>query len=129
MERRGKRVAEVSKKWIAIRDTYTVEIAGGEDEALILALTVIVRADVPGVNMKSRWSELMDWVDAADPGALRRRHAARAALAALSVWLFMRVVNGLFADGRMPSASLYAVTVCFIGSLVIVDPLREKKDA
>jgi uncharacterized protein YxjI len=42
MERRGKRVAEVSKKWIAIRDTYTVEIAGGEDEALILALTVVV---------------------------------------------------------------------------------------
>lgn len=42
MERRGKRVAEVSKKWIAIRDTYTVEIAGGEDEALILALTIVV---------------------------------------------------------------------------------------
>ena len=42
MERRGKRVAEVSKKWIAIRDTYTVEVAGGEDDALILALTVVV---------------------------------------------------------------------------------------
>ena len=42
MERRGKRVAEVSKKWIAIRDTYTVEIAPGEDDALILALTVVV---------------------------------------------------------------------------------------
>ena len=42
MERRGKRVAEVSKKWIALRDTYTVEIAGGEDDALILALTVVV---------------------------------------------------------------------------------------
>lgn len=42
MERRGKRVAEVSKKWIAIRDTYTVDIAPGEDDALILALTVVV---------------------------------------------------------------------------------------
>jgi uncharacterized protein YxjI len=42
MERRGKRVAEVSKRWIALRDTYTVEIAGGEDEALILASTVVV---------------------------------------------------------------------------------------
>jgi uncharacterized protein YxjI len=42
MERRGKRVAEVSKKWIAIRDIYTVEVAGGEDDALILALTVVV---------------------------------------------------------------------------------------
>jgi uncharacterized protein YxjI len=42
MERRGKRVAEVSKKWLAIRDTYTVEIEPGEDDALILALTVVV---------------------------------------------------------------------------------------
>lgn len=42
MERRGRRVAEVSKKWIAIADTYTVEVAGGEDDALILALTVVV---------------------------------------------------------------------------------------
>ncbi|MCB0184222.1 MAG: LURP-one-related family protein [Caldilineaceae bacterium] len=42
MERRGKRVAEVSKRWIALRDTYTVEIAPGEDDALILALTVVV---------------------------------------------------------------------------------------
>jgi uncharacterized protein YxjI len=42
MERHGKRVAEVSKRWIAIRDTYTVEVAPGEDDALILALTVVV---------------------------------------------------------------------------------------
>lgn len=42
MERRGKRVAEVSKKWLAIADTYTVEIAGGEDDALILALCVVI---------------------------------------------------------------------------------------
>ena len=38
----GKRITEVSKKWIAIRDTYTVEIDPGEDDALILALTVVV---------------------------------------------------------------------------------------
>ena len=42
MERRGKRVAEVSKRWIALRDTYTIEVAPGEDDALILALTVVV---------------------------------------------------------------------------------------
>ena len=42
MERRGKRIAEVSKKWIDIRDTYTVEVDAGEDDALILALTVVV---------------------------------------------------------------------------------------
>jgi uncharacterized protein YxjI len=42
MERRGKRVAEVSKKWLAIADTYTIEIAPGEDDALILALCVVI---------------------------------------------------------------------------------------
>jgi uncharacterized protein YxjI len=42
IERRGRRVAEISKKWLAIADTYTVEVAGGEDDALILALTVVV---------------------------------------------------------------------------------------
>ena len=42
MERRGKRIAEISKRWIAIRDTYTIEVDAGEDDALILALTVVV---------------------------------------------------------------------------------------
>lgn len=42
MERRGKRICEVSKRWVAIRETYTVEIDAGEDDALILALTVVV---------------------------------------------------------------------------------------
>ncbi len=39
-ERDGRPVAEVSKKWLAIRDTYGVEIQPGEDDALILAATV-----------------------------------------------------------------------------------------
>jgi uncharacterized protein YxjI len=42
MERGGQRVAEVSKKWVAIRDTYTVEVAPGEDDVSILAITVAV---------------------------------------------------------------------------------------
>jgi len=42
MERGGRRVAEVSKKWIAIADTYTVEVAGGEDDILILAIAVTI---------------------------------------------------------------------------------------
>jgi uncharacterized protein YxjI len=33
------KVAEVSKKWFRIRDTYGVEIAPGQDNALILAIT------------------------------------------------------------------------------------------
>jgi uncharacterized protein YxjI len=42
MERRGARVAEVSKKWLRVADTYTVEVAEGEDDALILAIAVVV---------------------------------------------------------------------------------------
>jgi uncharacterized protein YxjI len=36
------KVAEVSKKWFRIADTYGVEIAQGQNDALILAVTVAV---------------------------------------------------------------------------------------
>jgi uncharacterized protein YxjI len=36
------RVAEVSKKWFRIRDTYGVEIAPGQDDIVILAVTVAI---------------------------------------------------------------------------------------
>jgi uncharacterized protein YxjI len=42
IERGGERVAEVSKRWFRIRDTYGIEIAPGQDEALILAATVCI---------------------------------------------------------------------------------------
>ncbi|MFL5822674.1 MAG: LURP-one-related/scramblase family protein [Solirubrobacteraceae bacterium] len=42
IERDGKRVAEVSKRWFRIRDTYGIEIAPGENDALILATTVCI---------------------------------------------------------------------------------------
>ena len=42
MERGGRKVAEVSKRWLAVADTYTVEVADGEDDGLILALAVVV---------------------------------------------------------------------------------------
>ena len=35
----GEQIAEVSKKWFRIRDTYGVEIEPGQDNALILAIT------------------------------------------------------------------------------------------
>ena len=41
-ERDGRRVAEVSKRWFRIRDTYGVEIQPGQDDVLILAATVAV---------------------------------------------------------------------------------------
>ena len=37
-----KKVAEVSKKWFAITDTYGVEIADGQDDILILAIAIAV---------------------------------------------------------------------------------------
>jgi len=40
IERGGERVAEISKRWFRIRDTYGIEIAPGQDDALILAITV-----------------------------------------------------------------------------------------
>lgn len=38
----GRDIAEVSRKWFRIRDTYGVEIDPGQDDALILAITVVV---------------------------------------------------------------------------------------
>ncbi|HVN52304.1 MAG TPA: LURP-one-related family protein [Acidimicrobiales bacterium] len=42
IDRGGDKVAEISKKWFRLRDTYGVEIAPGEDPVLILAVTVAV---------------------------------------------------------------------------------------
>jgi len=39
---RGGTVAEISKKWFRLRDTYGVEIEGDIDPALILAITVAI---------------------------------------------------------------------------------------
>ena len=36
------KVAEVSKKWFRVRDTYGVEVEADQDDALILAITVAV---------------------------------------------------------------------------------------
>jgi uncharacterized protein YxjI len=36
------KVAEVSKKWFRLRDTYGVEIEPGQDEALILAIAICI---------------------------------------------------------------------------------------
>ena len=42
IERGGDKVAEVSKRWFRIRDTYGIEIAPDQDDALILAVTVCI---------------------------------------------------------------------------------------
>ena len=40
MMRDGERVAEVSKKWFRVRDTYGVEVAPEMDAGLVVACTV-----------------------------------------------------------------------------------------
>lgn len=40
VERGGEKVAEVSKRWFRVRDTYGIEIAPGQDDALVLAVAV-----------------------------------------------------------------------------------------
>jgi uncharacterized protein YxjI len=40
--RGGRPVAEVSKRWFSLSDTYGVDIADGEDDVLILASTVVI---------------------------------------------------------------------------------------
>jgi uncharacterized protein YxjI len=42
IERGGDKVAEVSKKWFRVADTSGVEVAQGQDPALILAVTAVV---------------------------------------------------------------------------------------
>jgi uncharacterized protein YxjI len=42
IERGGDKVAEVSKKWFRIADTYGVEVAQDQDPALILAVAAVV---------------------------------------------------------------------------------------
>ncbi|HEY2140477.1 MAG TPA: LURP-one-related family protein [Solirubrobacteraceae bacterium] len=42
IERDGSKVAQVSKRWFRVRDTYGIEIAPGEDDALILAVTACI---------------------------------------------------------------------------------------
>ena len=40
----GRKIAEVSKRWFRVRDTYGVEIAPGQDDVLVLAVTAAIDA-------------------------------------------------------------------------------------
>jgi uncharacterized protein YxjI len=41
-KRDGDKIAEVSKRWFRVRDSYGIEVAPGQDDALILACTVCI---------------------------------------------------------------------------------------
>ena len=38
----GREIAEVSRKWFRVRDSYGVDIQPGQDDALILAIAVVI---------------------------------------------------------------------------------------
>jgi uncharacterized protein YxjI len=42
LERDGAKIAEVSKRWFRVRDTYGVEVAPGENDILILASVAVL---------------------------------------------------------------------------------------
>jgi uncharacterized protein YxjI len=42
IERDDHTLAEISKKWFRIRDTYGIEVAADADQALMLAITVCI---------------------------------------------------------------------------------------
>ena len=42
IERNGHTVAEVSKRWFRVRDTYGIEISPGENDAILLAAAVCI---------------------------------------------------------------------------------------
>jgi uncharacterized protein YxjI len=42
IERDGDKVAEISKRWFRVRETYGIEVAPGQDDALILAAVVCI---------------------------------------------------------------------------------------
>ncbi len=42
IERGGDRVAQVSRRWFRVRDTYGIEVAPEQDDALLLAVAVCI---------------------------------------------------------------------------------------
>ncbi|GJQ37118.1 MAG: hypothetical protein JETCAE01_31280 [Anaerolineaceae bacterium] len=50
----GRKVAEVSKKWLSLTDTYGVEIQAGQKDILILAVAVAIDMMAHGNNRKKK---------------------------------------------------------------------------
>jgi uncharacterized protein YxjI len=50
IEADGTKIAEISKRWFRVRDTYGIEIAPGQDDIVILAVAVAVDAMADGAG-------------------------------------------------------------------------------
>ena len=79
------------------------------------------------MHLANGWRAVGARIDAADPGALRRYHAARTALAAVTAWLTMHIIVTQFAGRPLPAAGLFTVTICFICALVVADARRAER--
>jgi uncharacterized protein YxjI len=44
IEAGGVKIAEVGKKWFRVRDTYGIEVSPGQDDALVMAVAIVVDA-------------------------------------------------------------------------------------
>ena len=42
LETDGSTIAEVSKRWLRVADSYGVEVAPGQDDALIIAMVTVI---------------------------------------------------------------------------------------
>jgi uncharacterized protein YxjI len=42
VERDGRKIAEVSKRWFRVRDSYGIEVAAGENDAFLIAVSVCI---------------------------------------------------------------------------------------
>jgi uncharacterized protein YxjI len=51
ISRRGRKVAQVSKRWISLKDSYGIEISDDQDDVLIIACAVVIDAIL---DMKER---------------------------------------------------------------------------
>jgi uncharacterized protein YxjI len=50
IEADGTKIAEISKRWFRVRDTYGIEIAPGQDDIVVLAVAVAVDAMADGAG-------------------------------------------------------------------------------
>ena len=96
IERDGDTVATVSKSWFRVRDTYGVEIAPEQDDALILAITVCMDSMAANSRPAASGSCRARLLDLAWPGLSR---GLRSSLGDLLGRLHARALPAQLSDG------------------------------
>jgi uncharacterized membrane protein YgaE (UPF0421/DUF939 family) len=68
-----------------------------------------------------------DWLDAADPGAVRRKHGTRTVLAALTAFVSLWALRLVFDGSPKPRTLVFAVVTLFVCALAVSDPRRRDR--